>query len=137
MVAQVQETILRPGLEKQRKGKPLVDTKTIGELGYDLALFGVTPLQSVMGTLMSVADQFYQNNGIIGSNLEVAGEQLSMIDFDIVKQIVGFDELEDFERKYPCEKWRGMVRGTASEITRLGVTLSPLEADGAAKNARN
>ena len=107
MVAQVQETTMRPGLEKQREGKPLLDTKRIGELGYDLALFGVTPLQCVIGSLMSAADQFYQNNGVIVSNLEVADEQPSMklpsmIDFEIVKQVVGFDELEDFERTYPC-----------------------------------
>jgi 2-methylisocitrate lyase-like PEP mutase family enzyme len=107
MVAQVQETAMRPGLEKQREGKPLLDTKKIGELGYDLALFGVTPLQCVIGSLMSAADQFYQNNGLIESNLEVVDKQPSMkqpsmIDFEIVKQVVGFDELEDFERTYPC-----------------------------------
>lgn len=102
MVAQVQETAMRHGFEKLCEGKPLLDTKTIGELGYDLALFGVTPLQCVVGALISVADQFYNNNGVIGSNLEASGGNLSMVDFDSVKQVVGFDELEDFERKYPC-----------------------------------
>ncbi|KAL7518219.1 hypothetical protein ACHAWX_004042 [Stephanocyclus meneghinianus] len=102
MVAQVQENTMRNGSEKQREGKPLLDAKKIGELGYDLALFGVTPLQCVIGSLMSVADQFYQNNGVIESNVEVADEQPSMINFEIVKQVVGFDELENFERTYPC-----------------------------------
>jgi 2-methylisocitrate lyase-like PEP mutase family enzyme len=45
MVAQVQETKQSSGGDQ----KPLLDIRNIGELGYDLALFGVTPLQCVIG----------------------------------------------------------------------------------------
>lgn len=49
MVAQVQEVKTISG-ERTKDGKPLLNTKHIGELGYDLALFGVTPLQCVIGS---------------------------------------------------------------------------------------
>jgi hypothetical protein len=45
---------------------------------------------------MSTSDQFYKNNGIITDG------KLPMADFDIVKRVVGFDILEDFDRDYPC-----------------------------------
>ena len=98
MVAQVQETIAAErSVEKQQHvRKPLLNAKQSGELGYDLALFGVSPLQCVIGSLMSTSDQFYKNNGIITDG------KLPMADFDIVKRVVGFDILEDFDRDYPC-----------------------------------
>jgi hypothetical protein len=52
---------------------------------------------SVALALMATADQFYDNHGIIGDS-----EVLVMSDFGTVKQIVGFDQLEEFERDYPC-----------------------------------
>lgn len=45
MIAQVQETTQSSGGGEHQNEKPLLDTRQIGELGYDLALFGVTPLQ--------------------------------------------------------------------------------------------
>jgi 2-methylisocitrate lyase-like PEP mutase family enzyme len=48
LIAQVQETKESSGDEQCDK-KPLLDIRQIGDLGYDLALFGVTPLQCVIG----------------------------------------------------------------------------------------
>lgn len=49
MIAQVQE--VKTNCKKhQKEGKLLLNSKQIGELGYDLALFGVTPLQCVIGS---------------------------------------------------------------------------------------
>lgn len=45
IVAQVQETKQSSGGDQ----KPLLDIRNIGELGYNLALFGVTPFQCVIG----------------------------------------------------------------------------------------
>jgi 2-methylisocitrate lyase-like PEP mutase family enzyme len=122
MVAQVQETKGVGQVERPTEGKPFLDARQIGELGYDLALFGVTPLQSVIGgesilatvsmvliyiankstgssltALLSTADQFYNNHGIISNDTN-----LPMSDFSTVKRVVGFDDIEEFERQFPC-----------------------------------
>ncbi|KAL7526662.1 hypothetical protein ACHAXR_001587 [Thalassiosira sp. AJA248-18] len=102
MVAQVQESM---GVQ-QDTDKPLLTVQEIGELGFDLALFGVTPLQCVVGALESAARNFLGGNdheamagtGIIGYDKK---SEITMADFATVKRVVGFDELEDFETKYP------------------------------------
>ena len=102
MVAQVQETI---GVTKKSdsNSKPLFSIQEIGDMGFDLAVFGVSPLQCVVGTLESTTKEFLGTNtdnetdgtGIISS-------QSTMADFATVKKVAGFDELESFEREYPC-----------------------------------
>ena len=93
MIAQVQET---NNVKDTVNRKPLLSTQEIGERGYDLALFGVTPLQSVVGALESCAKEFLgPGNGIIST-------QSTMANFADVKKIVGFDELQDFESEFPC-----------------------------------
>ena len=107
MIAQVQEK-----MGTQQDGdKPLLTVKEIGELGYDLALFGVTPLQCVVGALESAAKDFLGKDeddaistgtGIIGCEGSETSSRISMADFSTVKRVVGFDELEDFENEFPC-----------------------------------
>ena len=92
MIAQVQET---NNVKDTINSKPLLTTQEIGEIGYDLALFGVTPLQCVIGALESCAKELLGGNGVIST-------QSTMTDFANVKKIVGFDELQDFESEFPC-----------------------------------
>ena len=94
MIAQVQET---NNVKDTINSKPLLTTQEIGEqLGYDLALFGVTPLQCVIGALESCAQE------LLGSGNGIISTQYPMADFVNVKKIVGFDELQDFESEFPC-----------------------------------
>lgn len=121
MVAQVQETMNARDIHEKHDAncKPLLTVQEIGELGFDLALFGVTPLQCVVGALESAARDFLRGSeseviagtgtgtglvlsGIIGYDEESASSRIAMADFATVKRIVGFDELEDFERNFPC-----------------------------------
>eukprot|EP00957_Ditylum_brightwellii_P064718 4912006-Ditylum_brightwellii.AAC.1 len=46
----------------------------VGDIGYDLALFGVTALQSTVGAIQGVAQEFFADKGIVLSrddNMEV------------------------------------------------------------------
>lgn len=99
MVAQVQETLQNERSETKMDGKPLLTIQDIGDLGYDMALFGVTPLQCVVGVLEKSASKFL-GTGIIHQPLK--DTQIPMADFGTVKRVVGFDALEEFENKFPC-----------------------------------
>ena len=59
IVAQVKE---KRGSSNQ-ESKPLLTTGEIADLGYDLALFGVTPLQIVVGALESAAVELLGGEG--------------------------------------------------------------------------
>ena len=93
MIAQVQEA---NNVKDTVNSKPLLTTKEIGQLGYDLALFGVSPLQCVIEALESCAKE------ILGPGNGIISAQSTMADFANVKKIVGFDELQDFESEFPC-----------------------------------
>ena len=107
MLAQLQ---LDPATEQSSRTK-LLDVQEIGEMGYDLALFGVSALQVYVGALQAVSrDLFgecssndqanvdeplsFRSPGILHSlmNIEPAS-------FNIVKQVVGFDALDQFEAR--------------------------------------
>ncbi|KAL7455252.1 hypothetical protein ACHAWC_006808 [Mediolabrus comicus] len=118
MIAQVQESLMSVGGgddggsgSSRGNGKPLLTLQDIGELGYDLALFGVTPLQCVVGALDATAKQFLgspddDHEGSMTTGLILGGEQsptpIPMADFSDVKRVVGFDHLERFETEFPC-----------------------------------
>jgi len=128
MIAQVQETTNTKTTTKTTNAgsgstedlgggsKPLLTVQEIGEMGYDLALFGVTPLQCVVGALESTARDFLRRDergealvgsGIIGGDGEEFGSSsssssIAMADFATLKRVVGFDELADFETNFPC-----------------------------------
>ena len=109
MVAWVQETLVDACSSASDKGKPLLTVQEIGELGFDLALFGVTPLQCVVGALDAAAGNFLRGNeggDAVGTGIidhdggRSAG--IAMADFAAVKQLVGFNKLEGFEAEFPC-----------------------------------
>lgn len=86
MLAQVQT-----GLSGQR----LRTLQEIGEdLGYELALWGVTGLQAAVAAMNQAMLEFLETGGPISST------ELSSL--DDVKDLVGFSDLDDFEGKYPC-----------------------------------
>ena len=115
IVAQVQESLMSVGAGgggSRGNGKPLLTLQEIGELGYDLALFGVTPLQCVVGALDNTAKQLLgspaddDHGGSMTTGLILGGGQsptpIPMADFSDVKRVVGFDHLERFETEFPC-----------------------------------
>ncbi|KAL7493434.1 hypothetical protein ACHAWT_002554 [Skeletonema menzelii] len=112
MIAQVQESINLnnnddddDGTNDVGKKKPLLTLQEIAELGYDLALFGVTPLQCVVGALDATAKQFLGRNKDDDDDTSTTGiitEPISMAAFSDVKRVVGFAELERFESDFPC-----------------------------------
>lgn len=118
MIAQVQETLnvdktlsSNMGGDGEKK-KPLLTLQEIGELEYDLALFGVTPLQCVVGTLDATAKQFLGSSAADDNNNHqgcvdsattgIITSPIAMADFSEVKRVVGFDELGRFESNFPC-----------------------------------
>jgi len=99
MVAQVQE-----GKDSVKKidgenGKPLLTIQEIGDMGFDLALFGVTPLQCVVGSLQKAAGSFL-DTGIVGQTTN--DRDITLADFESLKKVVGFENLETFENEFPC-----------------------------------
>ena len=68
---------------------PLLSWQEIADMGYNFALFGVTSLQATVADEMMVT-------GFVGQ------EPLST-PFSSVKEVVGFQDLEDFEKEYYCE----------------------------------
>eukprot|EP00984_Skeletonema_dohrnii_P017671 scaffold8108_cov118-Skeletonema_dohrnii-CCMP3373.AAC.4 len=106
MIAQVQESLNVDNVGTGAgKKKPLLTLQEIAELGFDLALFGVTPLQCVVGALDATAKQFLgrstdddDHQGTTG----IISPPIAMADFSDVKRVVGFDELERFESEFPC-----------------------------------
>lgn len=106
VAAQVQDT---PAARETERRRLPWNVREIKELGFDFALFGVTPLQCVVGALDGAAKEFLGGNvrgvtsgaGIIGA--EGSGpSQIAMADFASLKQAVGFVELEEFETEFPC-----------------------------------
>ena len=109
MIAQVQESLNNnddDGTNVETIKKPLLTLQEIAELGYDLALFGVTPLQCVVGALDTTAKLFLDGRNTDGGDTATATgiitEPISMAAFSDVKRVVGFDELERFESDFPC-----------------------------------
>lgn len=68
------------------------------DLGYNFGLFGVTALQSVVQGLQQTAKDMLEHEGILPSS-----QASALSSFSNLKNVVGFPELEDFERKYYCE----------------------------------
>ena len=104
MIAQVQESLDAGDRNKAAEvgKKPLLTLQEIAELGYDMALFGVTPLQSVVGALDATAKQLLGSAKDEHAATGIISAPISMADFSDLKQVVGFDELERFESEFPC-----------------------------------
>eukprot|EP00957_Ditylum_brightwellii_P045124 3421685-Ditylum_brightwellii.AAC.1 len=71
----------------------------VGDMGYDLALFGVISLQSTLGALQGVAREFFANMGIVSSRDDNTEVVRTMALFEEVKCAVGFPKLDEFESK--------------------------------------
>lgn len=110
MIAQVQESLNVENDGGTSVGKkPLLTLQEIAELGYDMALFGVTPLQCVVGALDATAKQFFGSSSSLDddgcqsdASTGIIAGPITMAAFSDVKRVVGFDELERFESDFPC-----------------------------------
>lgn len=82
----------------------LYSMKDIGEMGYNLALFGVTALQATVATLQSVAKEFEQAEIYFDMyNKEQQTSNFAQLSsFSDVKYVVGFPELDKFSKENPC-----------------------------------
>ncbi len=77
----------------------LFNADEIGEMGYDLALYGVTPLQSVVYALKKTAGEILDtSNG--GPGLVTPRHDVSLTPFSELKEAVGFPDAEKFESLY-------------------------------------
>lgn len=99
MVAQVQEGKDNVKKIDRENGKPLLTIQEIGDMGFDLALFGVTPLQCVVGSLQKAAGSFF-DTGIVGQTTN--DRDVTLAEFESLKNVVGFENLEAFESEFPC-----------------------------------
>lgn len=88
VLAQVQQS--------SRESSELYSLEEVGDMGYCLALFGVTALQTTVGSLRSTARDFLARGGIL------KGDD-SLAPFSVVKDVVGFSELDDFVARYEIE----------------------------------
>ena len=70
----------------------------IHDMGYNFALMGVTALQATVRALEQTATSMLDHQGLVPAT---AADSLSS--FSNLKQVVGFPEMEDFERRYYCE----------------------------------
>ena len=96
MLAQLQ-------LGQEPSTQTLYPMEEMGEMGYNLALFGVTALQATVATLQSVAKGFDQGQVFhsIQDTLETKSS-VQLSPFSEVKNVVGFPELDDFVQENPC-----------------------------------
>ena len=85
-------------LAQVQTGSPnqhLYTLQDITDMGYQLALMGITGLQATVQALQNVAKEMQVNEGLV--------QNQSLASFERVKQVVDFGDLEDFESKYYCE----------------------------------
>ena len=79
----------------------LLSAEEVGELGYALALFGVTPLQATVAALKRTAEVFLDgSSGAGGGGLVHDSSMVPLSTFSDVKDVVGFSHLDDWESKY-------------------------------------
>mmetsp|Transcript_15759 Transcript_15759/g.19211 ORF Transcript_15759/g.19211 Transcript_15759/m.19211 type:complete len:367 (+) Transcript_15759:126-1226(+) len=69
----------------------------IGKIGFDLALYGVSPLQSVVGALKKCASTLLDPSG---SGLIHVENQVPLVSFSELQEVVGFSEAERFESSH-------------------------------------
>jgi len=91
MLAQVQlQNRMNEFAEDLILEQTLFNAEEISDMGFDLALFGVTPLQAIVQTLTNVATNMLDtNNGLVD-------EKIDFSTFFHLKKVVGFNEAEIF-----------------------------------------
>ncbi|VEU36597.1 unnamed protein product [Pseudo-nitzschia multistriata] len=80
------------GAENQR----LYSADEVGAMGYEMALYGVAGLQATVSALRSAVSELLGE----GSGGIVRSTPLSAL--DEIKEVVGFSDLDDFERRHGC-----------------------------------
>ena len=101
MLAQVQQG---PVGSESDNSASLFNSQNIADMGYSLALFGVSGLQSYVQALQNTADGMLQPpmSGGVGLGGGILGEDDSrmLCSFPELKSTVGFDDVDDFESKH-------------------------------------
>jgi 2-methylisocitrate lyase-like PEP mutase family enzyme len=87
ILAQVQTT------GRQDQTTTLWTLEEIGSMGFEMALWGVTGLQASVAALEQAASELLAG-GVVSST--------PLASLDQVKEIVGFPELDSFEKEYGC-----------------------------------
>lgn len=110
ILAQVQQTL--PTIEKYDKkpdtndGNKPYSLQDAAEMGYDMALWGVTGLQAYMAALEETAAELLKPNGdgYLSSSRTTSSTsyQRPLATLDEVKKVVGFDVLDTFDNEYGC-----------------------------------
>jgi len=108
MLAQVQ--LYPPGMDGKEGILPqrLFTVEEVGDMGYNLALFGVTSLQATVQALTNTANVFLDPNdgggtGLVGGGIKSKSDyksKPSLASFEEMKEVLGFTELEDWASKY-------------------------------------
>ena len=104
MLAQLQlATISKSEKQIDSNKQTLYSMRDVRDMGYNLALFGVTALQASVCTLQSLAQGFQQNKVFYDvDNESEKDSSVTLSPFSTVKEVVGFTDLDQFERKYSC-----------------------------------
>ena len=105
MLAQVQQ---RQSGEVNDNSDSMFDAREIGDMGYSLALFGVTGLQSYVHALQRSANGMLRSlsssSGSDGGGGILLGDDAELLcSFPLLKDVVGFPAIDDFESKYNVE----------------------------------
>ena len=72
----------------------------VGEMGFDLALFGITALQAQVSALKKTAQTMFSSmnsGGLVARDLDITS-------FVEMKEIIGFKESEDFQSRFDNKK---------------------------------
>jgi 2-methylisocitrate lyase-like PEP mutase family enzyme len=85
-------------LNEPNTQQKLYSLSDIHQMGYNLGLFGVTALQATVKALQHTAAEMLRNEGIVPSS-----HPQSLASFSNLKKVVGFPDLEEFEREHFCE----------------------------------
>jgi 2-methylisocitrate lyase-like PEP mutase family enzyme len=95
---QLRRSISKPMILAQvQTGTDVENLRTvqeIGEMGFELALWGVSGLQAYVLAMASAASELLEQGGMVSST--------RLATLEDVKRIVGFDELDEFDSRHPC-----------------------------------
>ena len=73
----------------------LISLNDVGEMGYELALWGITGLQAAVAAMEMAVSEL-----LIDDETKVLSTELASL--GAIKQLVEFEDLDEFESMYPC-----------------------------------
>ena len=91
--ATISSPMILAQVQTGRQDQKLLTLQDIGSMGFEMALWGVTGLQASVAALEQAASELLAG-GMVSST--------PLASLDQVKQIVGFPELDSFEKEYSC-----------------------------------